>query len=63
MGLFDGLGKVLESAVKVAVTPIAIVKDVVYISMGEEATNTSKLLDSAGKSATEAMDKLTGNES
>lgn len=62
MGLFDGLGKVLETTIKVATTPIAMTKDVVDIAMGEEPNNTSKHLKSTEKSAIQAMDKLTGND-
>jgi hypothetical protein len=55
MGLFGGLGKLVEVSVKVACTPIA---DVVDVVTGSEAETTSKLLDSAGDSASEIMDKL-----
>jgi len=60
MGLFGFIGEVTSAAIKVAVTPIAVVKDVVDIAGGDEAENTKKLIKSAGKDIEKGFDKLTG---
>lgn len=60
MGLFGFIGEIAEATVKVAITPIAAVKDVIDVASGEEAENTSKLLNSAGKNVEKGFDKLTG---
>ncbi len=55
MGLFDFLGNVASSVVKVAVTPLAIVKDVVLAEPFEE---TNKLLSSAMDDLNDASDEI-----
>lgn len=60
MGLFGFIGEIAEATVKVAITPIAAVKDVIDVASGEEAENTSKLLNSAGKNVEKGFDKLIG---
>ena len=55
MGLFDFLGNVASSAIKVAVTPLAIVKDVVSLEPFEE---TDKLLSSAMDDLNDASDEI-----
>jgi hypothetical protein len=57
MGFFTGM---LSSVVKVALTPVAIVKDVVNIATGEEADTTASLLEDAAEDAKEAIDDLYG---
>lgn len=44
MGFF---GKMIGAAVKVAVTPVAVVKDVVDVAQGDTPNNTANLIDSA----------------
>ena len=51
MGFF---ANIISATVKVACTPVAIVKDVVDVASGEEAENTKKLLESAGEDAEQA---------
>lgn len=55
MGFFSGL---IGAAVKVAITPIAVVKDVVNVATGEEPNATKSLLDSAGDDVKDAIDDL-----
>lgn len=45
MGFF---GSIISSAVKVALTPVAVVKDAVDVVRGEEPTTTKDLIESAG---------------
>lgn len=52
------LGDVFSSVVKVALTPVAIVKDVANISTGEKPNATKKLLQSAADDITEAGEDL-----
>lgn len=60
MGLFDALSDMASAAVKVALTPIAVVKDAVDVVTGEEPENTKELLKSAADDVAEAADDLTG---
>jgi hypothetical protein len=55
MGFFSGM---LSSVVKVALTPVAIVKDVVNVASGEEADATKNLIESATEDASDAIDDL-----
>lgn len=48
MGLFDALADIGSAAVKVALTPVAIVKDAAAVVTGEEPDNTKELIKSAG---------------
>ncbi len=57
MGFFSNI---ISATVKVALTPVAIVKDVVNIATGEEADSTKELLKSAGKDAEKAIDNACG---
>ena len=59
MGLF-GLTSLLSSAVKVALTPVAVVKDVVNVAVGEEPNATKENLESAVRDAEDALDEATG---
>jgi len=56
MGFFSNI---ISATVKVALTPVAVVKDVVNIATGEEADATKDLLKSAGEDAEEAMEDIT----
>lgn len=58
MGFFSNL---ISGTVKVALTPIAVVKDVVNIAIGEDADATKDLLASAGEDFIDAIDDATGN--
>ena len=60
MGLFGFLGEITTAAVKAAITPLAVVKDVVDVATGNEAENTTKLIESIGDNIEEGFDKLTG---
>jgi hypothetical protein len=59
MSLF---GNVFSGLVKVALTPVAIVKDVVDVAKGDEPENTKALIESAGEDAKDAMDDLADGE-
>jgi hypothetical protein len=57
MGFFSNI---ISATVKVAITPLAVVKDAVNVAVGEEPNSTKKLLESAGRDAERAMDEATG---
>lgn len=57
MGFFSDI---LSATVKVALTPVAVVKDVVNVVTGEDPEDTKKLLESAGEDLDDAIDKATG---
>jgi hypothetical protein len=59
MGFLTGI---LSSVVKVALTPVAVVKDVVNVVTDEKADATKKLLESAAEDAEKAVDDLTEGE-
>lgn len=52
------LSNAFSAAVKTALTPIAIVKDVVNVATGEDADTTKYLLASAGDDVQDATDDL-----
>ncbi len=56
------LGNAFSALVKTALTPIAVVKDVVNVATGEEADATKDLLESAGDDVKEAKDDLVDGE-
>ncbi len=56
MGFFSSL---ISATVKVAITPVAVVKDTVNVVVGEEPNATKELLESAGKDVEESMDDIT----
>lgn len=58
MGFFSN---VISSAVKVALTPVAVVKDVADVAIGQEPENTKDLLKSAEEDFEDAIDDATGN--
>jgi hypothetical protein len=55
MGFFSNI---ISATVKTALTPVAVVKDVVNVVTGDEADATKKLLSSAKKDADDAFDDL-----
>ncbi len=57
MGFFSDI---LSATVKVALTPVAIVKDAVNIVTGEEPDATKDLLKSAGEDLDDAINEATG---
>jgi len=58
MGLFRFIGDVVGATVKVALTPVAIVKDVVNVATDNEASSTRDLLKSAGNDLSSAVDEI-----
>jgi hypothetical protein len=54
------LTSIISSVVKVAITPVAVVKDVVDVATGEDPKNTKKLLKSAARDVENAGDSLIG---
>ena len=54
------LTNLVSATVKTALTPVAVVKDVVDVATGKEAENTKKLLKSAAKDAERAGDTMLG---
>jgi hypothetical protein len=59
MGFFSNL---VSAAVKVAITPVAVVKDVVDVATSEDPNNTKKLLKSAGRDIEDAGDDLANGD-
>lgn len=57
MGFFS---EIISATVKVALSPVAVVKDVVNISTGEEADATKNLLKSAEQDLLDAFDEMVG---
>lgn len=58
MGLFDLVGDVVGATVKIALTPVAIVDDVVNVATGNEADTTKNLIKSAGKDLEDATNEI-----
>lgn len=56
------LGGIFSAVVKTALTPVAIVKDVVNVATGEEPDATKELLKSASDDVSEATDNLADGE-
>lgn len=56
------LSDMISATVKVALTPVAVVKDVVNVATGEEADATKELLESAGNDVKKGTDKLADGE-
>lgn len=54
------LSSIISATVKTALTPVAIVKDVVNVATGNEADATKELLESAGNDISEAENELFG---
>lgn len=57
MGFLTGM---FSAVVKVALSPVAIVKDVANVAIGEDVDATKSLLGSAVDDAEDAMDDLIG---
>jgi len=56
------LTNMISATIKTALTPVAIVKDVVSIATGEEADATKNLLSSAAEDVADAADELGDGE-
>jgi hypothetical protein len=56
------LTNMISATIKTALTPVAIVKDVVNIATGEEADATKNLLSSAAEDVADAADELGDGE-
>ena len=59
MGFFSNI---ISATVKTALTPVAVVKDVANIAMGEDADTTKDLLESAGDDVGDALEDLGDGE-
>lgn len=59
MGFFS---EILGTVVKVALTPVAVIKDVVNVATGEPVESTISLLQDAKDGASQAMDDLCDGE-
>lgn len=57
MGFFSDI---LSATVKVVLTPVAVVADVVKVVKGEDPDTTKHLLKSAGEDFDDAVDEITG---
>jgi len=56
------LTNMISATIKTALTPIAVVKDVVNVATGEDADATKKLLSSAAEDVSDAGDDLGDGE-
>jgi hypothetical protein len=56
------LSNIVGATIKTALTPIAVVKDVVNVATGEEATATKELIESVVEDTSDAFDDLTEGE-
>ena len=54
------LTNLISATVKIALTPVALARDVVDVALGEEAENTKNLLESASEDAARAGDTVMG---
>jgi len=54
------LTNLISATVKTALTPIAVVADVLDVAVGDEPKNTKKLLESASKDAKRVGDTMMG---
>lgn len=52
------LSSIIGGVVKVAVSPIAVVKDVVDVAQGKDADNTRDLIESASDDFEDAIDEI-----
>jgi hypothetical protein len=59
MGFFSNI---ISATVKTALTPVAVVKDVVNVATGNEADSTKNLLESAQDDASDALNDLVDGE-
>lgn len=59
MGFFSNI---LSATVKTVMTPVAVVKDVVNVAIGEEADDTKKLIESAGDDVKQSTEDLADGE-
>jgi hypothetical protein len=59
MGFFSNI---ISATIKTALTPVAVVKDVVNVATGNEADTTKNLLESAKDDASDALDDLVDGE-
>lgn len=59
MGFFTNM---VSATIKTALTPVAIVKDVVNVATGEDAESTKKLIQSAQQDVSEGLDDLGDGE-
>jgi hypothetical protein len=59
MGFFSNI---ISATIKTALTPVAVVKDVVNVVTGNEADTTKNLLESAKDDASDALDDLVDGE-
>jgi hypothetical protein len=56
------LSNAISSLVKVALTPVAVVKDAVNVVTGEEANTTKEHIESAVEDAGDSLDNLSDGE-
>jgi len=56
------LSNIVSATIKTALTPIAVVKDVVNITTDKDADATKNLLESAREDASDAFDNLGDGE-
>jgi hypothetical protein len=59
MGFFSNM---VSATIKTALTPVAIVKDVVNVATGEEVESTKNLIQSAQQDVSEGLDDLVDGE-
>jgi hypothetical protein len=54
------LSNIVSATIKTALTPVAVVKDVINVATGQDPDTTKNLLESAGEDVSDAIDDITG---
>jgi hypothetical protein len=58
MSLFGFLGDIAGATVKVALTPVAVLKDAANVITGNETDSTERLIKEAGKDLSKSIDEI-----
>jgi hypothetical protein len=54
------LSNIVSATIKTALTPVAVVKDVINVATGQDPDTTKNLIESAGEDVSDAIDDITG---
>jgi len=54
------LSNIVSATIKTALTPVAVVKDVINVATGQDPNTTKNLIESAGEDVSDAIDDITG---
>jgi len=62
MSLFNILGNITSATVKIGISPLAVVSDVLNKVVGDDSNNAEELIKSAGKDIEEIIDEVSGEK-